>query len=523
MLRPCGTNNQFTIISIEYHCDGYSMAVKFFCEKHKNLSRIKLILSVAFGKGYVFMLTENTHYGADAVRNILKDCRGVFFIGIGGINMSSLAHLTHASGYYVAGSDHTRSALCERLEREGIKISYEHKAENIEGCDVIVYTVAIPDDNPEYSAARAAGLPCISRANYMGYLMTGYRRRIGISGMHGKSTCTSMCASVFMDAGVDPTVLSGAELAKMGGAWRVGSRDSMIFEACEYRDSFLDFYPTIAVILNIEPDHLDYFSGIDHIKNSFEAFVKRPGCECVVANADDENVREVVERAGVPTVTFSLHSPGADYLATNIVAENGKYSFDVLRRGEFLCRVHLAIPGLHSISNALAALAVADLCGIPAEDICRGLGYFTGASRRMEYKGKLKGARVYDDYAHHPTEIRASLEALAAVRPDDSRGELICVFQSHTYNRTAALFDEFATAFEAADRVIVADIYAARVGEDCGVSAEKLAQAIGMRAEYVGDMAHIAEYLNNNIREDDTLIIMGAGDICKLFSMLELD
>ncbi len=470
------------------------------------------------------MLTENTHYGAEGVRQIMENCRGVFFIGIGGINMSSLAHLTHDAGYFVAGSDRTRSALCERLEGEGIRITYEHKAENIEGCDVIVYTVAIPDDNPEYAAARERGLPCISRADYMGYLMTIYRRRIGISGMHGKSTCTSMCASVFIDAGLDPTVLSGAELAKMGGAWRVGSRDSMIFEACEYRDSFLNFYPTIAVLLNIEPDHLDYFSGIDHIKDSFVAFARRDGCQCVVANADDENVREVIERAGVPAVTFSLHSPNADYRATNIVAEGGKYSFDVLKHGEFMCRVHLSIPGLHSISNALACLAVSDLCGVPTEDICRGLGYFTGAARRMEYKGRLNGARVYDDYAHHPTEIRASLEALASMTAEDEdRGELICVFQSHTYNRTAALFDEFATAFENADRVIVADIYAARVGNDYGVSATSLARAIGMRAEYLGDMQNIAEYLKENVREGDTLVIMGAGDICKLFTMIELD
>lgn len=471
------------------------------------------------------MLTENTHLGAEAIGAIMDKSRGVFFIGIGGINMSSLAHLTHKAGYYTAGSDRTRSKLCEKLESEGIKVSYEHRAENIEGCDVVVYTVAIPVDNPEYAAAQERGIPCISRADYMGYLMTGYRQRVGISGMHGKSTCTSMCAGIFMDAGVDPTVLSGAELKKMGGAYRVGSGDSLIFEACEYRDSFLDFYPTVAVLLNIEPDHLDYFSDIEHIKNSFEAYVRRPGCEWVVANADDEDVREVVERAGVRAVTFSLHSAAADYLASNITVEGGRYSFDVLRRGEYMCRVCLVIPGRYNISNALAAIAAADLCGIDTETIVRSLGEFTGANRRMEYKGRLNGARVYDDYAHHPTEIRASLEGIASLRAagEYEGGDLVCVFQSHTYNRTAALFDEFVTSFEDADRVIVADIYNARVGEDFGMSAEKLAMGIGARAEYVGDMRAIADYLKQTIEPEDTLVIMGAGDICKIFDMIELE
>lgn len=468
------------------------------------------------------MLTENTHFGPDAIRGIMKSCRGVFFIGIGGINMSSLAHLTHAAGFYTAGSDRTRSALCGRLEREGIKITYEHRAENLEGCDVVIYTVAISTDNPEYAAAHERGLPCISRADYMGYLMTDYTHRIGISGMHGKSTTTSMCAALLMDANLDPTVLSGAEYNKMGGAYRVGAHDYFVFEACEYKDSFLDFNPTVAVILNIEPDHLDYFSGIEQIKQSFCAYASRPDVRIVVANADDENVREVIAAAGRETVTFSLHSRSADFVATNISTENGMYNFDVLRRGEFLCRVRMGVAGMHNISNALAAIAVADICGVASDDIVRSLANFRGANRRMEFKGMLNGARVYDDYAHHPTEIRAALDGLCQMMSaeDGERGELICVFQSHTYDRTAALFDEFATSFEAADRVIVADIYAAREGDDHGVSAQKLADAIGGRATYVGDMEHIAAYLRENVHPGDTLVIMGAGDISRIFPML---
>lgn len=467
------------------------------------------------------MLTENTHFGAEKIGEIISGCHGVFFIGIGGINMSSLAHLTHAAGLTVRGSDRTRNALCERLESEGIEISYEHKAENIAGCDVIVYTVAISDDNPEYVAAVAAGLPCISRADYMGYLMMGYRRRVGICGMHGKSTCTSMCAGLFIDAGADPTVLSGAEYDKMGGAYRVGGKDNFIFEACEYRDSFLDFYPTSVVMLNIEPDHLDYFSGIEQIKDSFAAFAGRPGCEYLIVNADDENVKEVSERTYLPTVSFGIHSKNADFRAINIDIKNGKYSFDIMKKGNFWCRVSLNIPGEHNIMNALAAAAAADYCGIDGDAIAAGLESFCGAKRRMQYKGRLGGAPVYDDYAHHPTEIKATLEGISNMMTERG-GDIICVFQSHTYDRTAALFDDFAASFEAADRVIVADIYTARAGGDTRVSAEKLADAIGSRAEYVGDMQKIAEHLTAIIRPEDTLIVMGAGDIFRLFDMLDL-
>lgn len=465
------------------------------------------------------MLTENTHLGAETVGGIMKNCRGVFFIGVGGINMSSLAHLTHLAGYRTAGSDRTRSALTERLEGEGIRIFYRHDAANITGCDVIVYTVAISDDNPEYLAARAAGLPCISRADYLGYIMTGYAGRVGISGTHGKSTCTSMCASVFMSAGADPTVLSGAVLPAMGGAYRVGGREHFIFEACEYRDSFLDLNPTVAVVLNIEPDHLDYFSGIGQIKDSFTAFVNRPGCEHCVINADDAAAREVMSRAAVPAVTFGLYSADADFRAVNVTPGGKGYAFDILIHGGHLCHIGLSVPGLHNVYNALAAAAAARLRGISPADIKRGLESFTGASRRMEYRGLFNGAPVYDDYAHHPTEIRATLKGAA----DICRGRLICVFQPHTYNRTAALFGDFAAALRLADRVIVADIYAARAsGDNCGVSAELLARAVGESAEYVGGFNDIAARLGGLVCPEDTLVIMGAGDISRLPAMLGL-
>lgn len=467
------------------------------------------------------MFTENTHFGPEKIGEFMKNCRGVYFIGIGGIQMSSLAHLTHLEGYRTAGSDRQESELTRRLAAEGITVYYNHAAEHIKGYDVIVYTVAISADNPEYAAAMSAGLPCISRADYVGYLMCGYRNRIGIAGMHGKSTCTSMCAQIFMTAGADPTVLSGAEMESMEGAYRIGGRENFILEACEYRDSFLDFNPNIAVILNIEPEHLDYFSGIGHIKDSFVSYAHIAAPDgYLVANADDENVREVAERAQMKTVTFGIHSPSARFKAINITRRDGLSSFDIVKEGEFFCRANLRVPGLHNIMNALAAAAAADLCGIEPEKVGEGLDAFRGARRRMEYKGRLNGAAVYSDYAHHPTEIRSTLEGLSAM----GQGEIICVFQPHTYSRTAALFDQFAEAFEIAHRVVITDIYAARgTADECGVSGKSLAIAIGRNAEYMPDMDKIAEFLADGVYPGDKVVVMGAGDIEKLFSLLRLE
>ncbi|MGI6166713.1 MAG: UDP-N-acetylmuramate--L-alanine ligase [Eubacteriales bacterium] len=467
------------------------------------------------------MLTENTHFGPRHISEWMKVAKSVFFIGIGGINMSSLAHLTHIAGYRTGGSDRTESELTRRLENEGIEIKYRHDAENIAGYDVIVYTVAIPPENPEYAAAAAAGLPLISRADYLGYLMTGYKNRIGISGMHGKSTCTTMCAQVFMEGGADPTVMSGAEMASMNGAYRIGGSENFIFEACEYMDSFLDFNPNIAVVLNIEPEHLDYFSGIEQIKDSFVKFARIAAPQgSLVANADDENVREVVSRAEINTITFGIHNPEAIFRAANIVRENGFCSFDIMKHDAFFCRAALSVPGVHNVYNALASAAVADLCGIEADRIAAGLRVFTGAKRRLERVGTMKGAIVFSDYAHHPTEIRASLESLANM---GTEGELICVFQPHTYSRTAALFDDFAAAFGYADRVLVTDIYAARGAEDYGVSSKKLAAAIEDKAEYMDSMEKTAAFLVNHLLPGDKVVIMGAGDIDKLIPMLDLD
>ncbi|MBE6593885.1 MAG: UDP-N-acetylmuramate--L-alanine ligase [Ruminococcaceae bacterium] len=466
------------------------------------------------------MSLQNTHFGAKKIEEMLKNCKSVFFVGIGGINMSSLAHVSKKNGYRVGGSDRVRSALTERLEGEGIDIRYSHDAQNVEGYDVLVYTVAISEDNPEYLRATERGIPCISRADYMGYLMTSYNRRIGISGMHGKSTCTSMCATALIMADTDPTVLSGAELSLMGGAHRVGAcKENFLFEACEYMDSFLDFNPNISVVLNIEMDHVDYFESLDHIKRSYRAFAKKVGDGgCVVANFDDANVRDALSGLECRIVGFGL-SDGADLCAKNIEQKNGSYAFDIVAYGKLVCRVELRVSGHHNIYNSLATAAVCLECGLSGEDIKRGLEDFGGAARRMEYKGRLNGARVYDDYAHHPTEIKTTLEGVQNMLEEG--GRLFCVFQSHTYSRTAALLDGFAEALSVADSVLVCDIYAAREENIYGITPEKLASMInGGRACHGFDEP--AAILSSEVSERDTVIVMGAGDVWKIFGKLDL-
>lgn len=466
------------------------------------------------------MSVSNTHFGAKRIEQMLKECKSVFFCGIGGINMSSLAHVTLVGGMRVGGSDRTPSALTQRLENEGAEIVYSHRAENVDGYDAFVYTVAIGEDNPEYQRAIERKIPVISRADYMGYLMTGYKNRIGISGMHGKSTSTSMCADMLMNANTDPTVLSGAVLSSMGGAYRVGSENYFLFEACEYMDSFLDFNPNIAVILNIELDHVDYFEDIEHIKRSYRSFadIAIGNGGCVIANGDDENVLSSLLGAE-NVIYFGIKNKKAELIAENINEKNGRYSFDLIYKGEFVCRIKLSVGGYHNVYNALATAGVALVCGLSAEDITSGIAAFTGAARRMELKGNVCGARVFDDYGHHPTEISTTLDG--AKRMLDG-GRLFCVFQSHTYSRTKALFDDFAKALSIADKVIVADIYAARETDTLGVTPELLADRIDGGVACHG-FKNIADMLNSELREGDIAIVMGAGDIWQVFEYLNFD
>jgi len=342
--------------------------------------------------------------------------------------------------------------------------------------------------------------------------------------MHGKSSCTSMCAQIFLDAALsgdrsEPTVVSGATYSPMGGAYYLGDNDNFIFEACEYMDSFLDFNPTVAILLNEEMEHVDYFKSIEQIRGSFTKYASIVGKDgTVVYNLDDENTVISAELVDAKKISFGL-SEKADFRAVNVELDRFPLCFDILYKGKLFVSVKLPAFGIHSVMNALAATAASFACGVSADCIKVGLSNFKGAGRRMEYKGELNGATVYDDYGHHPTEVSATLKGAK----NACNGRLICVFQPHTYSRTAALADQFAVAFEEADKVILTDIYAAREDNVYGISSEKLAISIGEKAIYGGNLGQISEILKSVSGKDDMIIVMGAGDIFKIFPMLGLN
>lgn len=466
------------------------------------------------------MALDNTHFGAKKIKEILSDKKSIFFIGIGGVNMSSLALISHNRGFFVGGSDRAMTDVTLELEKQGINVSYGHSKDNVEGYDAVVYTVAISKDNPEYVRANELGIPCISRADYLGYIMMGYDRRIGVSGMHGKSTCTSMCATVFMSAGVDPTVLSGASMSSMGGAYRIGESENFIFEACEYMDSFLSFYPTVAIILNVEMDHVDYFKSMEHIYSSFLSFanIADSFSGYAVYNVDDENTVKALQNYKGKRISVSTKDEGADLYAKNIVLNNGVPEFDVVLNGEFFFHTKLSVSGYHNVYNALATTAAAYLSGVEGDKISNGLSMYSGANRRMEYKGRFCGASVYDDYGHHPTEIKTTLEGASNM----GYNRTFCVYQPHTYSRTKGLYNDFLTAFSSVDEVVFADIYAAREIDDGTVSSKKLASDVENGA-YVGDLQSIVDYLKGKLCEGDLLVVMGAGDIYKIYDLMKLE
>ncbi len=463
------------------------------------------------------MSLENTHFGALRIESLLRGCDSIFFIGIGGISMSSLAQLSAKAGYRVGGSDRTRSALTDALERQGIEIFTGHDAEHIENYGAVIYTVAIGQDNPEYLAAKERGLPLISRADYLGYLMMDYRRRVGISGMHGKSTCTAMCASIFLEAG-DATVLCGAEIdTNTHSSCRIGrENEQLVFEACEYMDSFLDFNPTLAVILNIGMDHVDYFHSIEQIRESFLHYAERTASAgAVLYNLDDPECERAMEHFEGEKVTFGIRHD-AEFTAQNVRFENDCSVFDLYRGEDYLCHILLPVCGKHNIYNALAAASAAILCGIDPQHVAHGLADFHGAKRRMEFKGKRNGAVIYDDYGHHPDEIKATLSAARQM----GYRRVFCAYQPHTYSRTAGLMDAFSTAFSDADRVFMVDIYAAREENVYGVSSALLAERIGDKARYCGSFQSTAEAILEEARDGDLVIVMGAGDVFKVFDHL---
>lgn len=451
------------------------------------------------------------------MKNEIQPNSHIYFIGIGGISMSGLAEILKDRGCQVSGTDIKESDVTKHLESLGITIHYGHRAENItDDIDLVVYTAAIHPGNPELEAAKEKQIPLMDRARLLGHIMEEYQYSVAVAGTHGKTTTTSMVSEILLEAEKDPTITVGGILPAIHSNVKIGHSPYFVAEACEYFDSFLQFTPLVGVILNVEADHLDYFKTLDNIRRSFHAFAQRiPAGGLLVLNASIAHPEELEENLHCSVETFGLKE-NACWQARNIVhGPNGKNSFDVYYQGEFYTSVHLDIPGEHNITNALAAVASAHFLDIPAEVCARGLSHFTGVNRRFQRKGEKRGIVVIDDYAHHPTEIMATLSAARNVR----HNKLWCVFQPHTYSRTKNLFDEFGRAFGDADEIIVADIYAARETDDGTISAAMLAERIakeGGNARYVGDFAAIRQHLETHCRTGDLLLTVGAGDVYKI-------
>ena len=441
----------------------------------------------------------------------------VHFIGIGGISMSGLAEILMKEGFTVSGSDNKESSLTDHLTDKGAVIFYGQKASNIiDGINVVVYTAAIHEDNEEFMEAKRQGLPMLSRAELLGQLMTNYDTPIAVSGTHGKTTTTSMLSHIFLAGDMDPTISVGGILKAIHGNIRVGSSGLFVTEACEYTNIFLHFFPKISVILNIDADHLDFFKDLDDIRHSFRLFAELlPEDGTLVINGDIENLSYITDGLACRVVTFGREA-SLDYSASDIqYDEQGNASFDLIRHGIPSGHVTLSVGGEHNVYNALSAIAVADLLGVSAETIQEGLLSFHGTDRRFEYKGEFNGITVIDDYAHHPTEIEATLKS-AAHYP---HRELWCIFQPHTYTRTKALFDEFAQALSHTDHLILADIYAARETDTLGISSEQLARAAasyGCDAIYLPSFDEIEKYVRDHCQSGDLLITMGAGDVVNI-------
>ena len=445
----------------------------------------------------------------------------VHFIGIGGISMSGLAEILLEEGFHISGSDAKESALTDALEKKGARIYYGQRASNIsDSTDVVVYTAAIHPDNPEFARAKELGIPMLTRAELLGQIMRNYDTPIAVAGTHGKTTTTSMLSHILLKGDCDPTISVGGILPAIGGNIRVGQSETFLTEACEYTNSFLSFFPKISIILNMDADHLDFFKDIDDIRRSFRRFAELlPADGTLIINADTPEYQSITEGLSCQVITYGLEN-NADYTASDITYDEfGHASFNVRYKGSDLGRCSLKVPGSHNVSNALSAVAAGRLLNLPWEVIAEGLLSFTGTDRRFQYKGTVGGVTIIDDYAHHPTEIEATLKAAA----NYPHRKVWCVFQPHTYTRTKALLPEFAQALTLADHVVLADIYAARETDTLGISSEDLADRIrelGTPCEYFPTFDEIENFLLKNCTQGDLLITMGAGDIVNIGEQL---
>ncbi len=441
------------------------------------------------------------------IRDYLRPGKRAHLVGIGGVSMASLAEVLHGAGVEVTGSDQKESATVLHLRKLGIPVVIGHLSESVAGADCVVRTAAVHDANPEIAAALDAGIPVFERAQAWGAIMQGYKNALCISGTHGKTTTTSMCTHIFMAAKADPTVMIGGTLPLLEACHRVGHGDTIILESCEYCNSFLSFFPTVAVILNVEADHLDFFKDLEDVERSFRRFADRvPEGGLIVANCEDANTRHVLEGETRPVLTFGVEQ--GDVHADNLTMEHGFGSFDVIYHGEKYAHLDLSVPGLHNVKNAIAAAAAAIALHLPGKAVEDGMRDFRLPGRRFEYKGMYNGAELCDDYAHHPGELASLFDTAAAL----GYQRVVCAFQPHTYSRTHELFDDFVKVLQRPDVTLLAEIFAAREDNDIGISSADLAAKIP-GSIYCPTLADVTAKLREIARPGDLLLTVGAGDI----------
>ena len=447
----------------------------------------------------------------------LKKYKHIHMIGIGGISMSGIAEILHNFGIFVTGSDCTRSKITNRLSSHGIFVSIGHETNLVKKADLVVYSAAVKQDDPELIEARLNNIKIVERSDFVGYLTRIYKDTIGIAGTHGKTTTTSMVSLCFLEAGLDPTIQVGAILKEINGNNRVGNSDYFILESCEYVESFLKFSPKSTIVLNIDNDHLDYFKNFDNIKNAFSKYVALlPFDGLLVTNADDENCLALRSSTDAKTVTFGIKNEKANFVGRNIKFDkNGFARFDVYKNNNYYFEIKLSVPGIHNVLNALACTALCTEYGIDKYTIKSALLKFTGANRRFELVGSYDDINIYDDYAHHPSEILATANSL---KNKEYRQSWV-VFQPHTYSRTKILLDDFAKALTNFDNIIITDIYAAREVNIYNISSVDLVNKIkelGKDAKYISNFDDIAKYVKERACPNDVILTIGAGTITEL-------
>ena len=454
----------------------------------------------------------------------LKNYKKIHMVGIGGVSMSGIAEILQNWGFTVTGSDSTQSAITDELNSRGIKVTIGQDLESLKNADIVVHSAAINNDNPELVEARRLNIKTVERADFLGEITKCYKNTVTIAGTHGKTTTTSMVSLAFLESQLDPSIQVGAILDEINGNNRVGNSENFIIEACEYVESFLKFSPKSAIILNIDNDHLDYFKTFENVKKAFIKYVQLlPEDGFLVLNGDDQNCLDLQKHTKARCITYGITNKHTDFFAVNIVFDdNGFPQFDVYQNDKFYARMKLSVPGMHNVSNCLACIAMCHEYGISSIDIQNALVNFRGADRRFEYKGMINGAKVFDDYGHHPTEIVATAKSLMNKKYNKSW----VIFQPHTYSRTKNLLDDFAKALLNFDNIIIVDIYAARETNTYGISSKDLVdkiQSFGTAARYIPDFEECVNYVKENVKPNDIVMTLGAGTVTKIGPMLVND